>query len=48
MFDPVEQMQLPCFFEATHVAGFHAHFRGVEAMIEQAKAQSRSVTVLFR
>jgi hypothetical protein len=36
------ELQLPCFFEATHVAGFHAYFRRVEAMINRAKAQRRS------
>ena len=42
MFNLIEQVQLPCFFEAIHVAGFHAHFRRVKAMIKQAKAQRRS------
>jgi hypothetical protein len=42
MFDIIEQLHLPCFFEATHVAGFHAYHRMVKALIERAKAQRRS------
>lgn len=42
MFDLIEQLHLPCFFEATHVAGFHAYYWRVQAMIKQAMAQRRS------
>ncbi|WP_431202492.1 hypothetical protein ACQ86E_26470 [Bradyrhizobium betae] len=41
-FDLIEQLRLPCFFEATYVAGFHAYFLRVQAMIEEARAQRRS------
>jgi hypothetical protein len=42
MYDAIEQLKLPCFFEATHVAGFHAYYRMEEALVERAKAQRRS------
>jgi hypothetical protein len=42
MFDLIEQLQLPCFFEATHVAGFHAYFRLVQAMVNRGMAQRGS------
>jgi hypothetical protein len=42
IYDLIEQLQLPCLFEATHVAGFRAYYLRVRAMIEQAKKQRRS------
>jgi hypothetical protein len=42
IFDTIEQLRLPCFFEATHVAGFHAYYRIANALVERAKAQGSS------
>lgn len=38
----IEALQLPCFFEAIHVAGFHANFQSLKAMRERAKERRRS------
>ena len=42
MFELITQLQLPCFFEAIHVAGFHTFFRRYERLIKQAQEQRRS------
>jgi hypothetical protein len=42
VFDLIEQLRLPCFFEATHVAGFHVYFQRLKDLIENAKLQRRS------
>ena len=42
MFDLITQLQLPCFFEATHVAGFHDYFRRLKKLSDTARAQRRS------
>jgi hypothetical protein len=42
MFALIEKLQLPCFFEAIHVAGFHVYYQSVTAMVERAKTQRRS------
>jgi len=42
MFDLIESLQLPCFFEAIHVAGFHAYYKRVRSMNERAKERRRS------
>lgn len=42
IFDLIENLQLPCLFEATHVAGFHCYHQSVEAMAELTISQRRS------
>ena len=42
MFDVITQLQLPCFFDAIHVAGFHTFFRRYKRLIERAQRQRRS------
>jgi len=42
VFDLIEQLHLPCLFEATHGAGFHAYFRQVGIMVARGKTQRRS------
>lgn len=42
IFDLIERLHLPCFFEATHVAGFHEYYRRVKKLIKRAKSRRRS------
>ena len=41
-YQAITELRLPCFFEAVHVAGFHAYFRRFERFIKTAEAQRRS------
>jgi ribosomal protein L30 len=42
LFELVQRHQLPCFWEAIHVAGFHHAFRAVRSVVDQAKGARRS------
>lgn len=42
MFDLITTLQVPCFFEAIHVAGFHVFFRRYARLINRARQQRRS------
>lgn len=43
LFDAIRRCQLPCFWYAIHVAGFHAHHNRMVGLLDDAAEQVRTL-----